>query len=239
MSWAEFNGRPRMISAYNESKVNLTLPDPAMTEVDPGSINQIYWALTSQRLSMRDFKKLLLRISGKKRIKFIEEEDGSVTFSKDYRNLALRALTAVYPEVNHLTTPPPGVSKCDTRCREAQGLECRCKGCDGRFHRSDDFKSWKHVGETTLIKSGPVVQYEETITGTTEPDEPLSQEGWEMLVRLFEERGAKLFYGPPSAESSVLWTARFTQERANRAKFEKAFLSSKPVGEKETLLAGE
>lgn len=244
MSWAEINGRPRMISAYNESKVNLTLPDPAEREVAPNEINQFYWVLTGKRLTIADFKKLLVRISGKTRIVFTDEKDGSVSFSKDYRNLALRALTAVYPEVNHLATPPPGVSKCDTRCRNAEGLECRCKGCDGQMHRKDISKDWKHVGETTLIKVGPVKQHEETLVGTQEPDEPLSQEGWDALVYLYDryhELGLQIFaYRPEDRQdTSALYTARSQQEKANRAKFEKAFLNSKPVGETETMLPGE
>lgn len=244
MSWAEINGRPRMISAYNESKVNLTLPDPTEREVDPNEINQYYWVFTGKRLTIADFKRLLVRISGKKRIVFTDEKDGSVSFSKDYRNLALRALTAVYPEVNHLTTPPPGVSKCDTRCRNAEGLECRCKGCDGQMHRKDISKDWKHVGETTLIKVGPVKQYEETLVGTQEPDEPLSQEGWDALCFLFDryqEKGAAIFdyWSGNVSQVSMLRRAILLQEKVNLVKFSKAFLASKPVGEKETLLPGE
>lgn len=55
-----------------------------------------------------------------------------------------------------VTIDTRAVSKCDTRCRDAEGDDCDCQ-CLGENHGGADYwQSWFEVGDTTLLASGLV-----------------------------------------------------------------------------------
>jgi len=71
--------------------------------------------------------------------------------------------------VVQVTVDFAATSRCDTRCRDAEGDECDCQ-CYGENHGGAAYwKNWQEVGETTLIASEGIYRKKMRVHATEIP----------------------------------------------------------------------